>query len=101
MLKLDSTETEIEQLYREFMGHPSGPAKKKLHVVYLKLKALGLPHQVVFASRGCRDSVTHYLKVLPMAVGPALCTLHFAIAPGNAQNTVSSLSAAFRHLSFT
>ena len=29
MLKLDFTETEIEQLYREFMEHTSGLSKKK------------------------------------------------------------------------
>jgi len=47
MLKLNFTEKDIDQLYRQFMEHPSGHAKKKLHLVYLK--ALGLPHQVVSA----------------------------------------------------
>jgi hypothetical protein len=49
MLKLDFTEAETEQLYREFIVHPSVAAKKKLLVVYLN--APGLPRQVVFASR--------------------------------------------------
>ena len=61
MLKIDFKEAEIEQLYRQFMGHPSGPVKKKLPVVYLK--ALGLPHQdIVRIARVSGDSVTRYLK---------------------------------------
>jgi hypothetical protein len=61
MLKLNFTDTGIEQLYREFMEHPSVPAKKKLLVVYLK--ALGLSHQdIVRITRVSGDSVTHYLK---------------------------------------
>ena len=73
MLKLDFTETEIEQLYREFMECPSGPAKKKLHVVYLK--ALGLPHQeIVRIARVSGDSVTRYLKTYAEGGLAALCT---------------------------
>lgn len=73
MLKLDFTETEIEQLYREFMEHPSGPVKKKLHVVYLK--ALGLPHQdIVRIARVSGDSVTRYLKTYAKGGLAALCT---------------------------
>jgi hypothetical protein len=45
MLKIAFTEEEIDQIYREFMEQPSGPIKKKLHVVYLK--ALGLSHQEI------------------------------------------------------
>jgi hypothetical protein len=61
MLKLDFTETEIEQLYREFMERPLGPAKIKLPVVYLK--ALGLPHHdIALIARVSGDSVTRYLK---------------------------------------
>jgi transposase len=73
MLKLDFTETEIKQLYREFMEYPSGPAKKKLHVVYLK--ALGLPHQeIVRIARVSGDSVTRYLKTYAEGGLAALCT---------------------------
>jgi len=61
ILKLDFMETEIDQLSREFMDHPSGQAKKKSHVVYLK--ALGLPHQeIVRIARVSGDSVMRYLK---------------------------------------
>ena len=73
MHKLDFTEKEIEQLYRQFMEHPSGPAKKKLHVVYLK--ALGLPHQeIVRIARVSGDSVTRYLKAYAEGGVAALCT---------------------------
>ncbi len=73
MLKLDFTEAEIEQLYREFMEHPSGPANKKLHVLYLK--ALGLPHQDIFRiARVSGDSVTRYLKAYANGGLAALCT---------------------------
>ena len=73
MHKLDFTEKEIEQLYRQFMEHPSGPAKKKLHVVYLK--ALGLPHQeIVRIARVSGDSVTRYLKAYAEGGVVALCT---------------------------
>jgi transposase len=76
MLKLMFTEKEIEQLYRQFMDHPSGPVKKKLHVVYLK--ALGLPHQeIVRIARVSGDSVTRYLKTYANGGLTALCTLHF------------------------
>src|SRR5574341_65363 len=72
MLKLDFTEKEIEQLYRLFMEHPSGAAKKKLHVVYLK--ALGLPHQdIIRIARVSGDSVTRYLKVYAEGGVAALC----------------------------
>ncbi|MEI7994765.1 MAG: hypothetical protein WCH01_07665 [Methylococcaceae bacterium] len=36
MLKIKFTEAEVEQLYQQFMEHPSGLVKKKLHVIYLK-----------------------------------------------------------------
>jgi len=35
MLKIDFTEKTIDQVYQQFMEHPSGVTKKKLHVVYL------------------------------------------------------------------
>ena len=76
MLKLDFTEEEIEQLYRQFMEHPSGHAKQKLHVVYLK--ALGLPHQeIVRIARVSGDSVTRYLKAYAEGGVTALCTSQF------------------------
>jgi len=40
MLPVHFTEEEIGQLYRVFMGHPSGAAKKKLRVAYLKAQGL-------------------------------------------------------------
>jgi hypothetical protein len=43
MLKIDFTEKAIDEMYQQFMEHPSGLTKKKLHVVYLK--ALGLAHK--------------------------------------------------------
>ncbi len=36
MLKIDFTEKAIDEMYEQFMEHPSGLIKKKLHVVYLK-----------------------------------------------------------------
>lgn len=73
MLKLDFTEKDIEQLYRLFMEHPSGAAKKKLHVVYLK--ALGLSHQdIVRIARVSGDSVTRYLKAYAEGGVAALCS---------------------------
>jgi len=73
MRKLDFTEEEIEHLYRLFMDHPSGAAKKKLHVVYLK--ALGLPHQdIIRIARVSGDSVTRYLKAYAEGGVAALCT---------------------------
>ena len=73
MLKLNFTDTEIEQLYREFMEYPSGPSKKKLLVVYLK--ALGLSHQdIVRIARVSGDSVTRYLKAYAKGGLAALCT---------------------------
>ena len=61
MAKLDVTDAEIENLYRLFMEHPSGAAKKKLHVVYLK--ALGLPHQdIIRIARVSGDSVTRSVR---------------------------------------
>jgi hypothetical protein len=62
MLKFDFTDTEIEQLYREFMEHPSEASKKKLLVVYLK--SLGLSHQdIVRIARVSGDSVSRYIEV--------------------------------------
>ena len=76
MLKPDFTEKEIEQLYRLFMEHPSGMAKKKLHVVYLK--ALGLPHQdIARIARVSGDSVTRYLKVYVEGGVSALCKTQY------------------------
>ena len=61
MLKIDFTEKTIDQVYQQFMEHPSGVTKKKLHVVYLK--ALGLAHQdIERIARTSADSVTRYLK---------------------------------------
>ena len=61
MLKLEFTDQESEDLYGQFMAHPSGLIKKKLHVLYLK--ALGLPHQEIERiARLSADSVTRYLK---------------------------------------
>ena len=49
------------ELYYEFMGHPAGTAKKKLHVVYLK--SLNLPHQdIALIARVSADTVTRYLQ---------------------------------------
>ena len=76
MLKLDFTEKEIEQIYRQFMSHPSGPVKKKLHVVYLK--SLGLPHhEIVRIARVSEDSVTRYLKAYADGGLKALYTVLF------------------------
>jgi transposase len=48
-------------VYQQFMEHPSGLTKKKLHVVYLK--ALGLAHkEIERIARTSADSVTRYLK---------------------------------------
>src|SRR5665811_801978 len=61
MLKIDFTEKAIDDVYQQFMEHPSGVTKKKLHVVYLK--ALGLPHkEIERIARTSADSVTRYLK---------------------------------------
>jgi transposase len=61
MLKIDFTGKTIDQVYQQFMEHPSGVTKKKLHVVYLK--ALGLAHQdIERIARTSADSVTRYLK---------------------------------------
>jgi transposase len=61
MLNIEYTEAEIEQLYQQFMGHPSGLVKKKLHVIYLK--SLGLPHfEIARIARVSGDRVTDYLK---------------------------------------
>lgn len=55
------------------MDHPSGAAKKKLHVVYLK--ALGLPHQeIIRIARVSGDSVTRYLQAYIEGGVTALCT---------------------------
>ena len=61
MLKIDFTEKAIDEVYRQFMEHPSGPIKKKMHVVYLK--AQGLAHkEIERIARTSADSVTRYLK---------------------------------------
>jgi transposase len=61
MLKANFTQDEIDELYYQFMGHPAGTAKKKLHVVYLK--SLNLPHQdIALIARVSGDTVTRYLK---------------------------------------
>jgi len=54
MLKIDFTEKAIDEVYQQFMEHPSGLTKKKLHVVYLK--ALGLSHKEI--ERIARTSAT-------------------------------------------
>lgn len=73
MLKPNFTEEEITLIYQLFMEHPSGTAKKKLHVVYLK--ALGLPHQeIVRIARVSGDSVTRYLKAYVEGGVTALCS---------------------------
>lgn len=73
MLQPHFTEKEIDELYRLFMEHPSGAAKKKLYVVYLK--ALGLPHQdIVRIARVSGDSVTRYLKAYIEGGVTALCS---------------------------
>lgn len=33
MLKTDFTEKAIDEVYQQFMAHPSTPTKKKLHVI--------------------------------------------------------------------
>jgi transposase len=61
MLKIDFTEKNIDEVYQQFMDHPSGVTKKKLHVLYLK--ALGLAHkEIERIARTSADSVTRYLK---------------------------------------
>ena len=61
MLKIDFTEKAIDEVYQQFMEHPSRLAKKKLHVVYLK--ALGFAHKdIERIARTSADSVTRYLK---------------------------------------
>ncbi len=61
MLKIDFTEKAIDEVYQQFMEHPSGLTKKKLHVVYLK--ALGLSHkEIERIARISADSVTRYLR---------------------------------------
>ena len=61
MLKIDFTEKAIDEVYRQFMELPSGPIKKKLHVVYLK--AQGLAHkEIERIARTSADSVTRHLK---------------------------------------
>ena len=73
MLQPNFTEEEIAHIYQLFMEHPSGTAKKKLHVVYLK--ALGLPHQeIVRIARVSGDSVTRYLKAYVEGGVTALCS---------------------------
>ena len=57
MLKIDFTEKTIDQVCQQFMEHPSGVTKKKLHVLYLK--ALGLAHKdIECIARTSADSVT-------------------------------------------
>jgi len=61
MLKIDFTEKALDEVYKQFMEHPSGLIKKKLHVVYLK--AQGLAHkEIERIARTSADSVTRYLK---------------------------------------
>ena len=76
MYELNFTEMEIEQIYQQFMRHPSGLVKKKLHVIYLK--ALGLPHhEIARIARVSGDSVTRYLKEYSDGGLSAITTLHF------------------------
>ena len=76
MTKLDVTDAEIEHLYRLFMEHPSGMAKKKLHVVYLK--ALGLPHRdIMRIARVSGDSVTRYVQAYVEGGAATLCTTQY------------------------
>jgi transposase len=76
MHKPDFTEQEIEQLYRLFMSHPLGMAKKKLHVVYLK--ALGLSHQdMARIARVSSDSVTRYVKTYIEGGVEGLCSTQY------------------------
>ena len=73
MLQPNFTEEEIAHIYQLFMDHPSGVAKKKLHVVYLK--ALGLPHQeIIRIARVSGDSVTRYLQAYIEGGVTALCS---------------------------
>ena len=61
MIKIEFNDQEIERLYQQFMEHPPGLVKKKLHVIYLK--SLGLPHhQIALIARVSGDTVTDYLK---------------------------------------
>lgn len=61
MIKIEFNGEEIERLYQQFMEHPPGLVKKKLHVIYLK--SLGLPHhQIALIARVSGDTVTSYLK---------------------------------------
>jgi transposase len=73
MLRPNFTEEEIAHIYQLFMEYPSGAAKKKLHVVYLK--ALELPHQeIVRIARVSGDSVTRYLRAYIEGGVTALCS---------------------------
>ena len=61
MVKIEFNGEEIERLYQQFMEHPPGLVKKKLHVIYLK--SLGLPHhQIALIARVSGDTVTSYLR---------------------------------------
>ena len=61
MLEIDFTEQAIDEVYQQFMNHPSGVAKKKLHVIYLK--ALGFAHKDIGRiAHTSANSVTRYLK---------------------------------------
>lgn len=71
MVKMEFTEDEINELYHEFMGHPAGTVKKKLHVVYLK--SLNLSHQdIALIARVSADTVTRYLQEYSQGGLPAV-----------------------------
>lgn len=95
MLKITFTEEEIDQIYREFMEQPSGPIKKKLHVVYLK--ALGLSHQeIVRIARVSGDSVTRYLQEYAKGGLAALCTSHHYCPTSVLQPHTETIKAHFK-----
>ena len=75
MLKIQFTAAEVDLLYHQFMEHPSGLVKKKLHVIYLK--SLGLPHfEIARITRVSGDRVTDYLKEYDQVGLSGLGVLH-------------------------
>ena len=95
MTKLDVTDAEIENLYRLFMEHPSGAAKKKLHVDYMK--ALGLPHQdIMRIARVSGDSVTRYVQAYAEGGVSALCTTQYYCPTSALQPHRDTLLAHFK-----
>src|SRR5665647_766774 len=72
MLKIDFTEKAIDDVYQQFMEHPSGVTKKKLHVVYLKALGVSRTHRPVSSLQPYHDQIkAHFLKQPPHTVSEA------------------------------